>query len=170
MRIFIEKNQYNPCVDFVEPCTRSTLLIPARYMSLFLERLEKHNCSVSLYLAHLLGRYRFIIQNGYLEKHEFLKTGYQQKHQRLKRVDFVPIAEDWAELKCLRIFLNRSMTSIFVSLLLLDSLDLEENLPEKYVRFVVPKVSHTRVTVNAALSRKKFRYDRFLRMTRDRAG
>ncbi len=153
-----------------EPCTRSTLLIPARHMSLFLEKLKEHNWSVSLYLAHLLRRYRFLIQNGCLEKHEFLKTGYQRKHQGLMRVDFVPFAEDWAELKCLRVFLNRSMTWIFVSLLLLDSLDLEKNLPEKYVEFVVPKISHVRLMVNVTLSRKKFLYARVLSMTRDRAG
>jgi hypothetical protein len=139
-------------------------------MSLFLEKLKEHNWNTSLYLSHLLRRYHFLIQNGYLEKHEFLKTGYQQKHQGLKRVDFIPLAEDWAELKCLRNFLNRSMTWIFVSLLLLDSLDLEKNLPEKYVEFVVPKISHVRLMVNATLSRKKFLYKRILSMTRDRTG
>ena len=162
MRTFIEKKQFNSCKDLNEPSTRSSLLIPARNMSLFLEKVESHGGSVALYLSHLLRRYRFLIQNGCLEKHPFVKTGYQQKQQGLRRVDF--------ELKCLRAFLNRSMTWIFVSLLLIDSLDLDKNLPEKYLEFVVPKKSYVRLMVNATLSRKRAYYDRFLQMTRDRTG
>ncbi|MBK9503475.1 MAG: DUF1564 family protein [Leptospiraceae bacterium] len=170
MRTFIEKKQFNSCKDLNEPSTRSSLLIPARHMSFFLEKVESHGGSVALYLSHLLRRYRFLIQNGCLEKHPFVKTGYQQKQQGLRRVDFVPLAVDWAELKCLRAFLNRSMTWIFVSLLLIDSLDLDKNLPEKYLEFVVPKKSYVRLMVNATLSRKRAYYDRFLQMTRDRTG
>ena len=170
MKTFIEKKQFNPCRDFYEIPTRSTLLIPSAHVSIFLEKVEEHGGSVCVYLAYLLRRYKFLIQNGGLERHPYLKTGYQKKYQNLKRVDFIPVAEDWAELKCLRAFLNRSMTWIFVSLLLLDSLDLEKKLPEKLVEFVLPKISNVRLMVSILLSRKREVYIRGLQMTRDRAG
>jgi hypothetical protein len=62
------------------------------------------------------------------------------------------------------------MTLIFVSLLLLDSLDLGEKLPEKFVEFVLPKISNLRLMANVLLSRKKRVFERILQMTRDRAG
>lgn len=170
MKTFIEKNQMNPCRDLNEPCTHSTLLIPERYMELFLNKLEENNLNVTGYLSLLLRRYRFFVRNGVIPKHEFLKTKYQEKLQNLKRIDFVPIAEDWAELKCLRAFFNRSMTWIFVYLLKLDSLELYKKLPKKYVDFVLPILANFRIEVKAMLSRKRVVYDRFLRMTRDRAG
>lgn len=170
MKTPIEKKQINPCNDLYEPSTRSTLLIPSEHIKLFLEKVGKNGGSVSFYLSYLLSRYRFLIRNGWLERHPYLKTGYQKKYQRLRRVDFIPVAEDWAELKCLRVFLNRSMTLIFVSLLLLDSLDLGEKLPEKFVEFVLPKISNVRLMANVLLSRKKRVFERFLQMTRDRAG
>ncbi len=170
MRIFIEKKQSNPCKNLGEPCSNSTLLIPEVHLVLFQKKLEEYNFNTTAYLSYLLRRYRLLVRNGYLHKHEFLKTGYQEKYQNLKRFDFTPNAKDWAELKCLRAFLNRSMTWIFVSLLLLDSLDLEKNLPKKLAEFVVPKTSPVRLMVNVTLSRKKFLYDRMLCMTRDRAG
>lgn len=158
----------NPCKDLDQPCTSSTLLIPERYMELFLDKLEENNLNVAGYLSLLLKRYRFFVRNGIIPKHEFLKTKYQERLQNLQRVDFVPIAEDWAELKCLRAFFNRSMTWIFVYLLKLDSLELYKNLPKKYEDFVFPILANIRLEVKAILSRKNVFYERFLRMTRDR--
>ncbi|MBP9887758.1 MAG: DUF1564 family protein [Leptospiraceae bacterium] len=170
MRTFTLKNQHNFCENLTEPSSTSTLLIPLRHMEVFRQKLKKFDGNLSLYLSHLLNRYRFLIQNGYIPTYEFLKTGYQEKKQDLQRVDFVPAPEDWAELKCLRVFLNRSMTWIFVFLLKLDSLDLDKHLPKKLAGFVVPKVSSLRLDVKSIFSRKKLYYDRILRMTRDRAG
>lgn len=170
MKTFIEKNQKNLCRDLNEQSTHSTLLIPERYMEVFLGKLEENNLNVTGYLSLLLRRYRFFMRNGVIPKHEFLKTKYQEKLQNLKRIDFVPIAEDWAELKCLRAFFNRSMTWIFVYLLKLDSLELYKKLPKEYADFVLPILANFRIEVKAILSRKKMIYDRFLRMTRDRAG
>jgi len=170
MRTFIVKNHYNQCRNLTEPSSTSTLLIPLRHMEVLRARLQAYDGNLRLYLAHLLNRYRFLIQNGFLPKYEFLKTGYQEKKQDLQRVDFVPAPEDWAELKCLRVFLNRSMTWIFVFLLQLDSLDLDKHLPKKLAEFVVPKVSCLRLDVKSILSRKRLYYDRILRMTMDRAG
>jgi hypothetical protein len=109
-----------------------------------------------------------LIKNGIIPKYDFLKTGYQEKNLSLKRVDFVPIAEDWAELKCLKAFFNRSMTWIFVFLLLLDDLDLGKNLPKDLAGFVVPKITHFRQEVRAVVSRKISLYTRILQITRDR--
>lgn len=170
MKTFIEKNQLNPCKDLVSSCSNSTLLIPERHMELFRKKLDENKVNVAGYLSILLKRYRFLVRNGVIPKYEFLKTGYQEKLQNLQRVDFVPVAEDWAELKCLRAFFNRSMTWIFVFLLGLDSLELYKNLPEKCASFVVPILSKVRLEVKAILSRKRHLYLRILLMTRDRAG
>lgn len=169
MRTWIKKQQSNHC-SIGDVVSNSTFLIPEIHMKLFSERLRKHDGNLNSYLSFLLNRYRFLIRNGFLPKHEYLKTAYQEKHQNLKRIDFVPLAEDWAELKCLRVFLNRSMNWIFVALLLLDSLDLEENLPKNLASFVVPKITNFRLEVKAILSRKQLVYERILQMTRDRAG
>lgn len=170
MKTLLERKLFNPCIDLNEPSTRSTLLIPSEHIELFIEKVSKNGGCVSLYLSYLLRRYRMMIRNGWLDRHPFLKTGYQKKYQRLRRIDFIPVADDWAELKCLRVFLNRSMTWIFVSLLLLDSLDLVEKLPEKFVEFVLPKISNVRLMANVLFSRKRRVFERFLQMTRDRAG
>jgi hypothetical protein len=139
-------------------------------MEIFRQKLDENKVNVAVYLSILLKRYRFLVRNGVIPKHEFLKTGYQEKLQNLQRVDFVPVAEDWAELKCLRAFFNRSMTSIFVFLLELDSLELYKNLPEKYKSFVVPILAKVRLEVKAILSRKKPLYSRIFYTTRDRTG
>lgn len=169
MKTFTNNRQENKCRDLNEVCTRSTFLIPEMYMEIFERKMEKFEGNLRAYLSYLLNRYRFLVKNGFIPKHEFLKTKYQEKRLNLQRVDFVPVAEDWAELKCLRAFFNRSMTWIFVFLLLLDDLDLAENLPKKVADFVVPKISHFREEVRAILSRKRFLYLRILQMTRDRA-
>jgi hypothetical protein len=170
MRTFIVNQQYNLCKNLTDPTSASTLLIPLRYMELFQNRLKEHEGNLRFYLNHLLSKYRFLIQNGLLPVHESLKTCYQEKNQSLQRIDFLPMPEDWAELKCLRVFLNRSISWIFVFLLKLDFLDLENHLPNKLAGFVVPKVSRLRLGVESILSRKKLYYNRILRMTRDRAG
>jgi hypothetical protein len=168
MRTWIEKKQGNKCKNLAEPISNSTLLIPEIHRKLFYERLKNYDNNVTSYLSYLLGRYRFLVRNGFLPKHEYLKTGYQEKQHNLKRVDFVPIAEDWAELKCLKAFLNRSITWIFVALLLLDSLDLHRSLPKDLADFVVPEISHLRLEVRAIFSRKQLVYERVLQMTRDK--
>ncbi|HRG45679.1 MAG TPA: DUF1564 family protein [Leptospiraceae bacterium] len=169
-RIFYPKDQINECKEFPAKTTSSTLLIPARNMELYLTRLEDFENSPTDYLTYLLKSYGFWIRNGILAKNSKLETAYQEEGLDLQRVDFVPKGEDWAELKCLRIFLNRSMTWIFVQLLLLDSLEIAKHLPEKLADFGVPKISQFRVMVKVILSRKLPLYTRILRHTRDKAG
>jgi len=168
MRTFIDKKQDNKCNKLQEPCSNSTLLIPKSYMKLFYKGRQSHGDKTGEYLSHLLNRYRFLIKNGFIPKHEYLKTGYQEKGLDLQRVDFAPNPEDWAEMKCLKAFFNRSMTWIFVFLLVLDSLDLEKQLPGQLASFVVPKLSSLRLEVRIIFSRKKVLYDKILQMTRDK--
>lgn len=170
MRVFTNNHQKNICKNLNEPCSTSRFLIPEIHLDLLQEKLKKHDDSMSTYLSYLLNRYRFFVKNGIIPKHEYLKTGYQNKDLNLKKVDFVPKPEDWAELKCFRSFFNRSMTSIFVFLLLLDSLDVPQNLPKNLADFAVPKVSNFRQHVKFTFSRKKLLYNRIFKMTRDKAG
>jgi len=167
-RIFYPKDQINECKEFPAKTTSSTLLIPARNMELYLTRLEDFENSPTDYLTYLLKSYGFWIRNGILAKNAKLETAYQEEGLKLQRVDFIPKGEDWAEMKCLKAFLNRSMTWIFVYLLVLDSLDIKKNLPEKFVDFVVPKKAHLRLMVIILFSRKRKLYRRILRHTRDR--
>jgi hypothetical protein len=169
-RIFYPKDQINACRDFPEKTTSSTLLIPAHSMDLYRARLNNFNNNPTDYLTYLLKSYGFLIRNGILEKNSKLETAYQEDGLNLQRVDFVPKGDDWAELKCLRVFLNRSMTWIFVQLLRLDSLEITKHLPEKLANFVVPKISQFRVVVKIILPRKMQVYNRILRHTRDKAG
>jgi hypothetical protein len=168
MRQWTEEKQANKCRNLGEQVSNSTLLIPEVHEKVFYERLKNHDGSVSSYLSYLLNKYRFLVRTGIIPKHDYLKTGYQKKELNLKRVDFVPLAEDWAELKYLKFFLNRSMTWIFVALLLLDLLDLDKHLPKDLASFIVPKISHFRVVVKGIFSRKQLLYERILQMTRDR--
>jgi hypothetical protein len=168
MKISINKKQENICKDLKAICSNSTFLIPQTYMTLFQKKMEKFDWDLQSYLSYLLNKYRFLIRTGIIPKHDYLKTGYQKKELNLKRVDFVPLAEDWAELKCLKTFFNRSMNWIFVFLLLLDDLDLVKNLPKDLADFVVPKVANFRQEVRAIISRKQSLYIRILQVTRDR--
>ncbi|HRG46693.1 MAG TPA: DUF1564 family protein [Leptospiraceae bacterium] len=167
-KTFSPKERVNDWKEYPEKSTRSTLLIPACYMKLFHKRLKANKHNPTEYLSYLLESYRILIRNGEIPVYGKLETGYQEEGLKLQRVDFIPKGEDWAEMKCLKAFLNRSMTWIFVYLLVLDSLDIKKNLPEKFVDFVVPKKAHLRLMVIILFSRKRKLYRRILRHTRDR--
>jgi hypothetical protein len=139
-------------------------------MELFRSKLKTNRYKPSEYLTYLLNSYRVLIRNGEIPIHAKLETGYQEEGQNLQRVDFIPNGADWAEMKCLKAFLNKSMTWIFVYLLVLDSLEIEKYLPDKFVSFVVPKISKLCLMVIIRFSRKKLSYRRVLRHARDKAG
>jgi hypothetical protein len=143
-KTFLPKERVNDWKEYPEKSTRSTLLIPDRYMRLFHKRLKANKHNPTEYLSYLLESYRLLIRNGEIPVYGKLETGYQEEGLKLQRVDFIPRGEDWAEMKCLKAFLNRSMTWIFVYLLVLDSLEIKKNLPEKFVDFVVPKINKVR--------------------------
>lgn len=162
-----QSNKWN---SIPEKTSCSTLLIPKCHMDFFQEKLKLFQNKPAEYLSYLLRSYRFLIRNGVIPKHSKLEVGYQQKGQELRRVDFIPFGVDWAELKSLKAFLNKSMTWIFVYLLVLDSLNINQNLSEKLASFVVPKISKVRLMVKVIFSRKRPFYSRLIYFTRDRAG
>lgn len=169
-KTFSPKERVNNWTEYPEKTTRSTLLIPACYMKLFYKRLKANKHNPRMYLSYLLENYRLLIKNREIPSYEKLETGYQEDGLKLQRVDFIPRGEDWAEMKCLKAFLNRSMTWIFVYLLVLDSLEIKKNLPEKFVDFVVPKLASMRIMVIILFSRKRKIYRRIMRHTRDKSG
>ncbi len=169
-RIFYPPNQINTWKEFPEKNTSSTLLIPACHMELYHLKIKAFRNKPNEYLSYLLKSYSFLIRNGMIPKNSKLETAYQEEGLKLQRVDFIPNGDDWAEMKCLKSFLNRSMTWIFVHLLLLDSLEIAKLLPERLSDFVVPKISKFRVVVKIILSRKASLYTRILQYTRDKAG
>lgn len=96
----------------------STLLIPAFIQEHF-EIQEKKFGGKAEYLTYLLKRYRLILK-GYARDAVSLKTLYQTKNQGLKKVNFRPADEDWAELGTFSIATGRSRCLLFVILLLFD--------------------------------------------------
>lgn len=162
-----QSNKWN---SIPEKTSCSTLLIPKCHMDFFQKKLKLFQNKPAEYLSYLLRKYRILVRDGIIPKHSKLETGYQEKGQSLKRVDFIPFGDDWAELKALKAFLNKSMTYIFVYLLVIDSLDISKNISEKLVSFVVPRVSNFRIMVRVIFSRKKPFYSRVIHFTRDRAG
>ena len=90
MRTWIKKQQSNHC-SIGDVVSNSTFLIPEIHMKLFSERLRKHDGNLNSYLSFLLNRYRFLIRNGFLPKHEYLKTAYQEKLQKKRALKFITI-------------------------------------------------------------------------------
>jgi hypothetical protein len=169
-RILYTKNQFNTSKEFPEKTTSSTILIPIHYMPFYQFKLKNFNNSPKEYLSFLLNRYDFLIRNGIIPRNSKIETTYQDEGLELQRVDFIPDANDWAHLKCLKTFLNRSMSWIFVYLLYLNSLEIKDILPRKLADFVVPKISNFRIVVKVILSRKKPFYGRILQCTKDKGG
>ena len=96
----------------------STLLIP-EFMQEHFKMQEKKFGGKAEYLTHLLKRFRTILK-GYAKDAEGLKTLYQKKNQGLKKVNFRPADEDWAELGIFSIATGRSRCLLFAILLLFD--------------------------------------------------
>jgi len=162
--------QANKWDTIPEKTSSSTLLIPACYIEFYLEKVKVFQNKPAEYLSYLLRSYRFFIRNGVIPRHSKLEVGYQEKGLELKRVDFIPFGDDWAELKSLKAFFNKSMTWIFVYLLVIDSLNISQNLPETLASFVVPKISKVRLMVKVIFSRKRHLYLRVIYFTRDQSG
>ena len=112
-KTFLPKERVNDWKEYPEKSTRSTLLIPDRYMRLFHKRLKANKHNPTEYLSYLLESYRLLIRNGEIPVYGKLETGYQEEGLKLQRVDFIPRGEDWAEMKCLKAFLNRKTTLFF---------------------------------------------------------
>jgi hypothetical protein len=167
MKIFYTPTFYNKCKNLTEDQHNSSLLIPAYLLDFWNEKTGDDEDSRRDYLHLLLKKYRFLIYNGILEKSETLMTKYQEKDQRLRKVAIRPYPEDWAELKQLKAFFNKSICMIAVFLIMLDSLGVAESIPEHLVSFGVPMQSHFRLYTKAILSMKNCIYYREMQYRRD---
>jgi Protein of unknown function (DUF1564) len=164
-----QKIRVNDWKECPEKKTRSTLLIPNRYMKLYRRKLKANKHNPRQYLSYLLEKYRLSIKHGKIPEYEKLETCYQEEGLNLQRIDFIPRGDDWAELKCLKAFLNRSMTWIFVYLLVLDSIKEKKNISKMFGSFVVPKLASMRIRIVILFSRKRKLYRRIMLYTRDKS-
>ncbi|HNF16710.1 MAG TPA: DUF1564 family protein [Leptospiraceae bacterium] len=96
----------------------STLLIPEDLMKRLRYKLKSYGGNAQ-YLTYLISRYKIILRTFTMDP-SGLKTEYQYKNQNLKKVNFRPLAADWAELGTFSIASGKSRCLIFVLLLLMD--------------------------------------------------
>ena len=167
MKIFYTPTFFNTCNNLAEPQRNSTLLIPADLFDFWNQKSGCNNVNSRDYLHLLLKKYRFLVYNGLLEKSENLMTNYQVEGLGLQKVAIRPYPEDWAELKQLKAFFNKSICLIVVFLVMLDSLGVAESIPDQLARFGVPIESHFRLCTKTFLTRKKFSYRREMQYRRD---
>ncbi len=167
MRTFYTPIFYNECNNLTGEQHNSSLLIPAHLFEFWKEKTSDAEDSRRDYIHLLLRKYRFLLYNGMLEKSEALMTKYQEKDQLLRKVAIRPFPQDWAELKQLKAFFNKSICLIVSFLVMLDSLGVAESIPEHLASFGVPMQSHFRLYTRAILSRKNSFYNREMQYRRD---
>jgi len=168
MKIFSNPTFHNKCNNLNEDQHSSTLLIPKNLIVFWNTKTGGEEDSRRNYLHLLLKKYRYLIYNGILGKSETLMTKYQESGQGLQKVAIRPFPEDWAELKQLKAFLNKSICLIAVFLVMLDFLGIAEVLPETLASFGVPMQSHFRLYTKAILSKKNSIYKREMQYRRDK--
>lgn len=167
MKIFYTPTFYNECNNLSEEQHNSSLLIPAHLLEFWNAKTNDEEDSRRDYVHLLLKKYRFLLYNGFLEKSEALMTKYQEKDQRLSKKAIRPYPKDWAELKQLKAFFNKSICMIVTFLIMLDSLGVAESIPEHLSSFGVPMKSQFRLYTKAILSRKNSFYTRQMQFRRD---
>ena len=96
----------------------STLLIPSYFLE-HLERRSKKFNGLPKFFSHLMKRFRILLRT-FARDPEGMKTLYQKKNQDLKKVNFRPFNEDWAEIGTFSIASGRSRCLLFVILLIFD--------------------------------------------------
>lgn len=96
----------------------STLLVPEDLLKRLKYRLKRYGGSAE-FLSYLISRYRIILRTFTLDP-SGIKMEYQCKNQNLKRVNFRPLAADWAELGSFSVASGKSRCLIFVLLLQMD--------------------------------------------------
>ncbi|MBL0265125.1 MAG: DUF1564 family protein [Leptospiraceae bacterium] len=168
MKVFYTPTFYNECKNLNEEQHNSSLLIPKDLIDFWNERTGDDEDSRRDYLHLLIKKYRFLVYTGILEKSETLMTKYQEKDQRLRKVAIRPYPEDWAELKQLKAFFNKSICFIVTFLVMLDSLGVAESIPEHLSSFGVPMQTQFRLYTRAILSRKNVFYERQMQYRRDK--
>lgn len=167
MKTFYAPTFYNECSDLSLDQHNSSLLIPAHLLDFWNEKTDNDEDSRRDYLHLLLKKYRFLIYNRILEKSDALMTKYQEKDQRLSKVAIRPYPKDWAELKQLKAFFNKSICMIVTFLVMLDSLGVAESIPEHLASFGVPMQTQFQLYTKAVLSRKNTFYNREMQYRRD---
>lgn len=96
----------------------STVLIPEDLMVRY-ETQEKKYGGKTKYFSHLISKYRMMMRSFAYDASS-MTTEYQKSSHKLKKVNFRPIAEDWAELGAFSVASGKSRCLIFVLLLLMD--------------------------------------------------
>ncbi len=167
MRTFYTPKFHNKCSNLNEEQNSSSLLIPKDLINFWNSKTGNED-SRRDYLHLLLKKYRFLVYNGILQKNSNLMTEIQEKDLNLQKVAIRPFPEDWAELKQLKAFFNKSICLIVVFLIMLDSLGIAEVLPENLANFGIPTLSIFRLYTRTFLSRKNLSYDREMQYRRDR--
>ena len=168
MKIFYTPTFYNKCKNLNEDQYSSTLLIPKNLIGFWNTKTGGGEHSLRDYLHLLLKKYRFLIYNGILHKNENLMTEIQKNDLNLQKVAIRPYPKDWAELKQLKAFFNKSICLIVVFLIMLDSLGVAETLPEQLANFGIPTLSKFRLCTKVFLSRKNSVFGREMQYRRDK--
>lgn len=96
----------------------STILIPEDLMQRY-ETQEMRYGGKTQYFSHLISKYRMMLRS-FAHDASSMTTEYQKSSHTLKKVNFRPIAEDWAELGAFSIASGKSRCLLFVLLLLMD--------------------------------------------------
>lgn len=133
-------------------CTQSSLLIPEKFLDVFLEKTT--NSSREMYFHDLLKRYRNVVLWKVFAKSKSVKTLYQEEGQNLIKKNFRPSNDDWIEFGLLASWLGISRTALFTLFLVLDLAGWDEILPEKFFNDgVPPKI--TSIRAGSYIARRK---------------
>ncbi len=141
--------------------TQSSLLIPEKFLDIFLARTEE--ISREAYFHDLLKRYRPLVLWKTFAKSSKVKTSYQDEGQNLVKKNFWPSNDDWLEFGLLAKWLGISRTALFTLFLILDLAGWDKILREKFFdNGVPPNITSVRVDSYIA-TRKTVRADRHIR-------
>ncbi len=143
-----QKENRNPKTPLPEKGV-STLLIPNGLFDKYNKRLIRHNGKRE-YFSYLLKRYRVLLE-FYILTPAGLKTIYQPENQNLKKINFRPLSEDWAELSIFSNAAGRSRCLIFTILLLMDLQNWGSLLKKIGIHFDHPYNSHKMWEIQSSL-------------------
>ncbi len=143
--------------------TQSSLLIPEKFLDVFMEKTKRIGVSKEDYFVYLLRRYRCLVLWNTYPKSSRAKTRYQDEGQNLIKKNLYPSNADWIEFGILAAWLGISRTALFTWFLILELAGWDKILAEKFFKNgVPPRVSAVRVGIYIA-TRKTVRTDRHIR-------
>ncbi|HMV41915.1 MAG TPA: DUF1564 family protein, partial [Leptospiraceae bacterium] len=135
----------------------STLLIPERYIKVFVKKVNQHE-GVREYVSYLLAKYQIYIVNGLIPGYSNVTTKYQEKGQNLQRVSFRPDATDWAELKIYRLTFGMSISAFIVYLLIADSVEFEKTVSNIFDIVGILEMAILNLDARVSLSNNRTNY------------